>query len=173
MFHVVEKIQKGLLTASDFTPMNVVRYNGILLILYNICLWVFRRDRFNKVTMNIASSSYSERSWFFFMSLDDQLERANSTPLYYPCITGRVRSSIFNHVRVSNIVFPSSSQPTVVIPPSSLLCHQSTNTSSSWNTHIHVHVHSSSSVGSWISHPTPYYTRNHSRDSNSQMNENF
>jgi hypothetical protein len=184
----VEQIQQGLLTASEITPMNVVRYNGILWSLDNRRLWVFRRARVQKVTVNIVSSSYSQRSLTFFMSLDDQLERTYSSPLYYPRVRGTVRSSIFTRVRVSSAVLPSSSQRAAVLPPSSLLGRQSSSTSSSRNTHLPVPVHSYSSVGSWESRgvsrpapsytgsqsrPAPFYTGSHSRDSNSATNNDF
>jgi len=188
----VEQLQKGLLAATVFTPMNVVRHNGTLWSLDNRRLWVFRRARVQQVTVNIVSSSYSERSRMFFMNLDAQLERDYCSPLYYPRVRGRVRSSIFNTARF----------PTTVSPPSpykSSLGRESTSNPSSWNTHrpdpdpVPLYS-SSSSAGSWPSqgasrpgssytgsysgsfytgsHSGSSYTGSHSGNSNSATNDN-
>lgn len=139
----VEQLQKGLLAANEFRPMNVVRHNGTLWSLDNRRLWVFRRAQVQQVTVNIVSARYSERSQMFFKNLDAQ--RAYCSPLYYPRVRGRVRSSIFNTPRVSTTFSPPS-------PYKSLLGHESTSNTSTWNTHHPVPVNfSSSSAGSWPS----------------------
>eukprot|EP01018_Ginkgo_biloba_P037764 Gb_35121 [translate_table: standard] len=97
-----ERIQKGVLSASQFRMMNVVRHNGILWCFDNRRLWVFRKAGVKSVTVNIAASDYCERSELFFRNLDVGLEHCYSSPWFYPRVRGRVRTN-FEVSKPSNV----------------------------------------------------------------------
>lgn len=89
----VEQIQKGILTAEEFTTMNVEEHKGILWCLDNRRLWIFRKAQVQQVTVDIVSVAYSERSHMFFTNLNAELERQYSrSRFYHPRVRGKLRN---------------------------------------------------------------------------------
>eukprot|EP01018_Ginkgo_biloba_P033965 Gb_01383 [translate_table: standard] len=99
----VERIQKKVLSANEFTTMNVVKERGVLWSLDNRRLWVFRKAGVSVVNVNLVSPNYSPRSVEFFRTLEPYLERRYSSRSYYPRVRGAIRA-----IRSSTVVRPDA-----------------------------------------------------------------